>query len=382
MFCISRLTIEKFRNVEPLELEFGPGFVLLLGKNGTGKTTLLDLVAGVASGDMRSLRAEQSETRLSWSLAVADGESLEFSLEGSAGPNDLLRSTIVGPLGSAHAASRFTRRPEALTKAFGSPLPASIHAGLAEPDRSIHGGRFDEALDFFWFLARGSLSDEGAVIDESAGAPSVVTAHWEHTDHERLIAAATANDGQVSWTHDTSRALADLPRLLGVASVTATMTRLQVTGSVEHRRHVYSKPSFDFSLRDGTSFLHDRLSFGQKRLFAFAHYMEALRGRPAVCDELANGFHYDWIVYAFEKLARQQAFLSSQNPILLDRVTGLDDVADVRRAFITCRMLETKSGARTLRWANATEEEAEAFLRGYRTGIAHVSEVLRDKELW
>jgi recombinational DNA repair ATPase RecF len=41
---LRRLKIEKFRNVVPgTELVFGDGMNVLLGRNGTGKTTLLQL---------------------------------------------------------------------------------------------------------------------------------------------------------------------------------------------------------------------------------------------------------------------------------------------------------------------------------------------------
>ena len=144
----------------------------------------------------------------------------------------------------------------------------------------------------------------------------------------------------------------------------------------------YAKPLFKFVLRDGTTFLHDRLSFGQKRLLAFWYYQDGCRGRPVVADELVNGFHYDWIDRAVEKLRPQQSFLSSQNPLLIDRIGNFDSVEKVRRSFITCRTRETESGERRLVWKNATVEQAESFLRGYQTGLAHVSEVLRDEDLW
>ncbi len=48
-----RLKIDRFRNVMPgTVLEFGPTFNVLLGKNATGKSTLLDLVAAVTNDDL------------------------------------------------------------------------------------------------------------------------------------------------------------------------------------------------------------------------------------------------------------------------------------------------------------------------------------------
>src|SRR5262245_15965557 len=58
MAKLKRLKIEKFRNVETTELPFGVGFNVLLGLNGTGKTTLLGLVAAVLSSDFSGMREE------------------------------------------------------------------------------------------------------------------------------------------------------------------------------------------------------------------------------------------------------------------------------------------------------------------------------------
>jgi len=54
---LKRLKIDKYRNVAPgTELVFNDGFNVLLGKNGTGKTTLLRLIAMVVTGTFRHLK--------------------------------------------------------------------------------------------------------------------------------------------------------------------------------------------------------------------------------------------------------------------------------------------------------------------------------------
>ncbi len=46
MVRLTRLKIDRFRNVKPgTDLRFGPTFNVLLGKNATGKSTLLDVIA-------------------------------------------------------------------------------------------------------------------------------------------------------------------------------------------------------------------------------------------------------------------------------------------------------------------------------------------------
>ncbi len=69
---LTRLKIESFRNVEPCELRFGDGFNVLLGLNATGKTTLLELIAAVLSGDFSKFRdaAFTVEYELSFSVGT------------------------------------------------------------------------------------------------------------------------------------------------------------------------------------------------------------------------------------------------------------------------------------------------------------------------
>src|SRR5688572_9231782 len=59
---LRRLKILKFRNVVPgTELVFSDGMNVLLGRNGTGKTTLLQLIAMVTSSSFEPLVDEEFE---------------------------------------------------------------------------------------------------------------------------------------------------------------------------------------------------------------------------------------------------------------------------------------------------------------------------------
>ena len=48
--AISRLLVEKFRNLNAVELEFAPGFNFLVGNNGSGKTSLLEAIFYLGHG--------------------------------------------------------------------------------------------------------------------------------------------------------------------------------------------------------------------------------------------------------------------------------------------------------------------------------------------
>mgnify|MGYP001018561530 CR=1 FL=1 len=57
---LRRLKIHRYRHVKPgVELTFNDRFNVLLGRNGTGKTTLLDLISVVVRCDFSRLRHEE-----------------------------------------------------------------------------------------------------------------------------------------------------------------------------------------------------------------------------------------------------------------------------------------------------------------------------------
>ncbi len=130
--------------------------------------------------------------------------------------------------------------------------------------------------------------------------------------------------------------------------------------------------------------LHDegnRLSFGQKRLFAFYWYLACIPEGVVLADELASGFHHSWIAPCLDQIGERQAILAGQNPLLLDLLT-FADAEQVRRSFVLCSLQDKPDGGRECIWHNMTSAGAEAFFRTYKAGLQHVSEILRVGGWW
>ena len=106
----------------------------------------------------------------------------------------------------------------------------------------------------------------------------------------------------------------------------------------------FSDFRFMFEDHDGSVTRHDNLSYGQKRLLAFYYYLAA-SPLTVIADELVDGLHHLWIDAAITAIGDRQAFLASQNPLLLDHLE-FDSAEQVASTFVTCRIgadAETRS---------------------------------------
>src|SRR5258708_2359661 len=75
MLKLKRLRVERFRSLaKGAELSFSDGINIVLGQNGTGKTTLLELISMVVRSDFSSLSKE--EFAIEYELSAPGGESV------------------------------------------------------------------------------------------------------------------------------------------------------------------------------------------------------------------------------------------------------------------------------------------------------------------
>jgi len=121
------------------------------------------------------------------------------------------------------------------------------------------------------------------------------------------------------------------------------------------------------------------LSYGQKRLVTFFYYL-ACNPHIIIADELVNGLHHRWITASIEAIGSRQAFLTSQNPLLLDYIP-ITSEEEVLRSFVLCRG-EPRGGRPGWIWENMNEDDARELFQAYEVGIEHVSEILQSRGLW
>jgi AAA domain, putative AbiEii toxin, Type IV TA system len=136
---------------------------------------------------------------------------------------------------------------------------------------------------------------------------------------------------------------------------------------------------FFFSAEGGDEFSQNSLSYGEKRLLSFFAISDASED-VLIIDELVNGLHHEWIAVCLEEIGERQAFLTSQNPLLLDHLE-FSSAQDVQEALILCERSRDPDGSKLI-WRNPTDAEANEFFEAYETGIQRVSDILINKGLW
>ena len=411
MVRLTRLRIDRLRNVKPgTDLRFGPTFNVLLGRNATGKSTLLDLIAAVTNDDLSAYAKEDAGFDLTWWLE--DGE-IEFELWAMRKPSRLGqhkesefddRWEIVVRAAGAETARVEVTGTRGVWKRAGAPdLPFDVKFGLdtagagsrtaqavsnvqngaAAKDAPLGAmrrvlwhpgqlGRFDEALASLNLVMRSffELRNNGSVIFDLQ-LPEALLA---------VLAKRPVPDPLVVRFEELGE-LARVPALLGFTS--AELRPRLVHGSQDGATAGVAYQGFDclFRRADGSRILHHLLSFGQKRLFAFLWYLDVRQELPVVADELLNGLHHEWIQVCMERLRDRQSFLATQDAWLLDHVP-IESADAVQTTFVRCSIETAPNGRDQMAWRNFDEEEAERFFVAYQTGIQHVSEVLRTEGLW
>lgn len=420
---LRRLKITRFRDVRPgTELHFSDGWNVLLGRNATGKTTLLHLISMALRGDFRELRDE--DFSIEYEISAGDWNirvELRHVVETRVVPEGLYNVAL--PLRSSdrpegRVTLRMVIRSGDREHVLVSPPASDPHGDTAEdPSSPSPAGlflpphlfqavsrskdfvevlqlgafgtwpifRFDEALGYFRKLHG---VDEDSVSLPLSGA---LTAYGnEHAVSVAFFLMPSAGvwspdrvEGNLVALHGTFNECHHLrwaKERLGATKFQATWPVTQTERRGPSFTSSFGPPTFLLHRAGGTAVSVKHLSFGQKRLFAFAWYLDSNPG-PVVADELVNGMHYEWIEDCVRAMEGRQKFVTAQNPLLLDHV-GFESPEDVTRSFVLCRAEPLPDNRREVVWTHPSETQAREFFRAYENGVLRVHEILRTEGLW
>ncbi len=406
MTILSRLKILRYRNVTPCELSFHSRWNVLLGENGSGKTTLLKLLASLYRDDVRAIAPDEE-----FDLEVEfQGEGwravthLQNTLREISGPHGPRRDRGRRSLGvdielqAAQGKVRYRNDPDTMqwSIAVGGAPPRPVLGLVGEPDpqfrfavpslirdaaRALNAKaidaelqtgypvRFDESTEFLGLLAQLEFQvtfRDGMIVasgfDGPVGPLSLESGILFDSQQgvDRLYLSAGG---------DQTAFLQEFCLLTGIREATFHGERKVRHSAAESSlgdlvTDVYSGFRFSFTRRDGSIFPQEHLSYGQKRLLGFLCYLDAVP-QAVIADELVNGLHYRWIKRCVELMGTRQAFLTSQNPLLLDCL-WFESQEQVRKSFLLCSSEEQVAGKNALTWRFLTDNEAEAFYRAYK----------------
>ncbi|MCW8137532.1 MAG: AAA family ATPase [Planctomycetota bacterium] len=405
---LRRLKIVRFRNVAPgCELLFDDGVNVLLGKNGTGKTTLLALISCVVRSDFSTFANEPFE--LEYDLGPeplivvriqheAVGEVADI-VSGATLLHSRWQAHVDTPHGvltiesddDARVLARIDTRavdlPGRTTNVYHALEVAQTVLQLAPEESFLDRSppfsamfRFDEALDAFRAMLGAATPPLGVACPPAARSTAFMELWYGRYVPPAFFRLSKKLEDRFevvfSEDHSGSLDLCGWCSLLGFSSIVWIADLPE--GPPENRH--FTRFAFRLLRHDGSALSHEHLSYGQKRMLALLYYM-ACNPQVLIADEVVNGLHHEWIAAVMERIRDRQAFLTSQNPLLFDYLS-VDSADRAGRMFLLCSAEQDERGKTTVTWRNMDPEEAARFHEDLAAGVEYPSEVLLRRGLW
>jgi len=428
---LERIKINQFRFVEPgTELCFSDGLHVVLGKNASGKSTLLDLIAASLALDFDqpafhdepldlefTLRAGEIrfEATVKRALRVANASPMSEDGKGLKGLKRSLREEgryiVRAPSGlkvtvvltSDDLPQRTVEGVDAAQYGLDEPL------GWSHQQAPLRPGL--DGLYNLWF--QGSLKVWGAMEALLGRGAFLLGTHapFRMPEGDELLNELDDDD---LFTIRLGKSFTSQPALLSdrifkalsrdgnaidvpLALEPVLSTFIHEMGFTEGRMSLgpprverdfgqeffaYSSPTFTF-YRDGRLVRRvDQLSYGQRRLFALGWYLVCTRD-VAILDEPSNGLHESWVEFLVSQLHGRQVFLTSQNRELLDMLPFRTET-ELSRGFVLCESRPQPGGDEpTLHWRGLREDESALMIKALRASrVDLITDLLRALDLW
>jgi hypothetical protein len=432
---LQRLKVNQFRSVEPgTELCFSDGLHAVLGKNATGKSTLLDLVVAALALDFDRPRFNDEPLDLEFTLRAgslcidatvkrtvrdAKGTARSGHAEGQEGSlyeeghyvmrapsgfavtvvltsDDIPRRTVEGvspsqygleePLGWRHQAPPLAPRFGGLYNTW---FEGSLKAGaFLEGVLGEHWLSFGGSIDRFLFRM-----PEGDDILEALADEDVFQIWLGKSGMRNVPSLLPDNIGNILDTVPRDGSAIEVPLALDpllstfIGEMGFTEARMSLGPPRVERYHgeeafKYTAPIFSFYRERRLVRRDDQLSYGQRRLFALGWYLACNRD-VAILDEPSNGLHESWVEFLVSQFHDRQVFLTTQNREALDMLPFATE-EEISHGFVRCESRpEPGGGEPTLRWRGLREDESALMIKALRASrVDLVSDLLRAMNLW
>jgi len=135
--------------------------------------------------------------------------------------------------------------------------------------------------------------------------------------------------------------------------------------------------SFKVVVDDETIIDYKELSYGEKRYILLMLYLAS--NQIACMDEPIDGLHHSMIKGLILKLSdgKRQSFIANQSPVLFDYIE-FDSESSAIDQIVVCK----KDKDKKLLFSNPSKLVASAFYQDYEDEFLQVSEILKNHELW
>lgn len=428
---LTKLQIHKYRGVAPgTELTFSASRSLVVGRNGTGRSTLLDLVSRVLCSDFSGLAHE--EFSLEYDLTFpgmkihvrARNEPRPGSTEPQGSPRERLElvpartpeatanleplieatlrleapsSQLVVRADASGLYCEVDRQPGYSRSMHWSVLDRSVwtlifmvaqYLGPEVKERLkellrrtflLAPSRFDEALGMFSQIGNITYAME-MQGDEVFPLGLMALPTWMPAWFRERVARTPLPDAfEFSHGDLEPNFLARFVTQAGFASGRLRVEVLEKRTYESGGRLGFGRFFFHFTRHDGTELTQEQLGHGQKRLLSFLYYLD-VNEDFAVADELPNNLHPQWVEICLREIGGRQAFLTSENPVLFEHLS-FGSAEELRAGLILCGA-GVQDGREWLLWSNPTAELASKLFEAHRAGNVPLGGLLQSHGLW
>jgi hypothetical protein len=425
---LTKLKIHGYRDVAPgTELVFSPSATLVLGENGTGRTTLLDLLVLVLGSDFSGLLHEAFSVEYTLDFP---GMELRIAVRNekpsSATRPEPSRSALL-PLRTPEPAPDFESFMEVTLQldAPASRLVLRAHGegvswevdGQPAWSQSMRWSLLDRTVWIVLFMTAQYLEPRvkerlkellrrtfllaPTRFDESLGTFTQIGKSQYGMEMRGDEVFPLGLMGLPTWMPGLLRERVErgpltgfidihpedvrqsfLTKFITLAGFSTGSFRVELLDKRSYEgggRLEFGRFGFDFTRRDGRVQTQEQLGHGQRRLLSFLYYLD-VNEDFVIADELANGLHPRWLEACLRELDDRQCFLTSQNPLLFEHVP-LDSPEDVRASLIHCGV-RLHEGRTQWVWSNPPEELATKLFRASREGATSRAALLKAHGLW